>query len=522
MKTPAPVCLVIAPSGFLLDERVFMSLGILRVAAVLEQRGVPVQLLDLSGIENYDEVVRLHVMQSTAVQYGITATTPQMPAAVKVAEAIKSVRPGAITILGGPHVTLVSAAVKREQRAGVEGRATAAMAALRRTFDVLVAGDGETAIFLALELALSECPAFIDADEPKSSLFLTSAALTELPFPARHLIDVDSYRYAIDGHRALSVIAQLGCPFECGFCGGRSSPMLRRVRTRSPENIIAEMTQIYQRYGVTGFMFYDDELNVNREMVPLMRGIRDAQEKLGAEWRLRGFAKAELFDEEQAREMYAAGFRWLLIGFESGAPAILENINKKATRDDNTRCLEIAAKSGLKVKALMSIGHPGESPATVQATRDWLIESAPADFDVTIITTYPGTPYYDEAVPHGSMPDVWTYTYRKTGDRLHAFDVDYTRVAEYYKGNPDGGYHAYVFTDALSARDLVAARDFVERDVRASLGIPFNPSQPATRYEHSMGQPGPLPPNILRQSSAESLEQAHADVRNRWIPLTQR
>ena len=30
MKTP--VCLVIAPSGFLLDERVFMSLGILRVA----------------------------------------------------------------------------------------------------------------------------------------------------------------------------------------------------------------------------------------------------------------------------------------------------------------------------------------------------------------------------------------------------------------------------------------------------------------------------------------------------------
>ena len=85
----------------------------------------------------------------------------------------------------------------------------------------------------------------IDADEPRSSLFLTSAALTKLPFPARHLVDVDSYRYAIDGHRALSLIAQLGCPFECGFCGGRASPMLRRVRTRSSENIIAEMTHLY-------------------------------------------------------------------------------------------------------------------------------------------------------------------------------------------------------------------------------------------------------------------------------------
>ena len=517
-----PICLVIAPSGFLLDERVFMSLGVLRVAAVLEQRGIPVELLDLSGIENFEEVVRIHAAQSTAVHYGITATTPQMPAAVKAADAIRSVKPGAITMLGGPHITLVSAAVKREQKKGIEGRATAAMAALRQSFDVLVAGDGETAIFLALELSKSECPAFIDADEPKSSLFLTNAALTKLPFPARHLVDVDSYRYTIDGRRALSLIAQLGCPFECGFCGGRSSPMLRRVRTRTTENIIAEMVELYQSYGITGFMFYDDELNVNREMVGLMRGIRDAQDKLGVDWRLRGFAKAELFNEEQAAEMFAAGFRWLLIGFESGAPSILTNINKKATRDDNTRCLELAAKAGLKVKALMSVGHPGESPETVQATRDWLIETRPSDFDVTIITTYPGTPYYDEAVRHPSMPDVWTYTYAKTGDRLHAYDVDYTRVAEYYTGNPEGGYHAYVFTDALSAAALVEARDYVERDVRSALGIPFNASAPATRYEHSMGQFAQLPPNILRQSSAESLAQAHSDVRNRWIPLAQR
>ena len=454
---------------------------------------------------------------------GITATTPQMPAAVKIAEAVKSVRPKGVTILGGPHVTLVSAAVKRERRAGAGGRATKALGVLKAAFDVLVAGDGETAIFLALELGLSECPAFIDADEPKSSLFLTSTALAALPFPARHLVDVESYRYTIDGHRALSLIAQLGCPFECGFCGGRASPMLRRVRTRTADNIIAEMTHLYERHGITGFMFYDDELNVNREMVGLMRRIREAQETLGVEWRLRGFAKAELFDDEQARELYAAGFRWLLIGFESGAPSILTNINKKATRDDNTRCLEIAARAGLSVKALMSIGHPGESPETVQATRDWLTETKPADFDVTIITTYPGTPYYDEAVPHASMPDVWTYTYQKTGDRLHAYDVDYTRVAEYYKGNPDGGYHAYVFTDALAARELVDARDHIERDVRAALGIPFNLAAPSTRFEHSMGQLGQLPPNILRQSNAGGLgHQQSSDVRNRWIPLAER
>ncbi len=154
----------------------------------------------------------------------------------------------------------------------------------------------------------------------------------------------------------------------------------------------------------------------------------------------------------------------------------------------------------------MSVGHPGESPDTVHATRDWLIETAPADFDVTIITTYPGTPYYDEAVPHETLPDVWTYTYRKTGDRLHGYEVDYTRVAEYYKGDPNAGYQAYVFTDFMSATDLVAARDMVERDVRARLHIPFNPSAPAVRYEHSMGQMGVLPPNILRSSGGRMVQ----------------
>ena len=186
-----PVCLVITPSVFLLDERVFMSLGILRVAAVLEAQGRSVEVVDLSGIENFEDVIRLHAARSSAACFGITATTPQMPAAVKIAAAIRSVRPEARIILGGPHVTLVNAAAKREKALGSEGRAISAMAVLRRDFDVLVAGDGEEAIAVALR---PQPPAIVDADEPRSPLFLTSAALSTMPFPARHLVDVESYR----------------------------------------------------------------------------------------------------------------------------------------------------------------------------------------------------------------------------------------------------------------------------------------------------------------------------------------
>lgn len=500
------ICLIIPPSVFLLDERVFATLGVLKVAASLEQAGWPVEVLDLSGFSNSEEIVRLHASTSAARVFGITATTPQMPAAARITGAIREVRADAKIIIGGPHATLINAARKRELKRGTTGRAHKAFAQLIEQFNVIVAGDGEDAIFEALRCS-ENSKQLVDADDPASSLFLTNRRLEQTPWPARHLIDLPSYKYRIEGYRATSLIAQLGCPFNCGFCGGRESPMLRRIRTRSTASILAEIEHLYQTYSFRGFMFYDDELNVNKNMIELMNGISDLQERLGTDFHLRGFVKAELFTTQQAEAMYRAGFRQLLTGFESGSPRILTNINKKATREDNTRAVEIAKSAGLKVKALMSIGHPGESPETIEDTHDWLLAVVPDDFDCTIITTYPGTPYYDHAVP--GQRGIWTYT-THNGDRLHAYEVDYNVTADYYKGDPEGGYQAYVFTDSLSSEDLVQHRDRLEREVRHQLKIPFNPSAESVAYEHSMGQSGGLPPNILRVSAGTAAQRRAA------------
>src|SRR5207253_1170219 len=136
------ICLVIPPSIFLLDERVFMTLGILKVAAVLEQAGVNVDMLDLSGVENYEEVVRDYVKTSTNTCFGLTATTPQMPAATKIYHVIRVQKPRARIILGGPHVTLIHAAYKFEQKGGRKARAITAYQPLEEMFDVVVVGDG--------------------------------------------------------------------------------------------------------------------------------------------------------------------------------------------------------------------------------------------------------------------------------------------------------------------------------------------------------------------------------------------
>jgi radical SAM superfamily enzyme YgiQ (UPF0313 family)/intein/homing endonuclease len=860
------ICLVTPPSGFLLDQRVFVSLGILKIGAVLEQAGWEVDHLDLTGVENYEEAAADY---KGCELFAITATTPQIPAAVKIRKALRGK-----AILGGPHPTLVHAAVKRGSQ-----RALAGLDFLMQNFDTVVAGDGEKSIFRAIKEY-----GFIDADDPKSDLWVTSKEFSESPFPARHLVDMASYHYTVDGERATSAIFQLGCPFEsltgdtfiftsrgfetiseyesrlgpageivgsssvwntsesvvtrdgrgiaknfisegtaqtfevvtksgipfkgtaghlvlkvkdsalewcsigdlksgdwlalkqpscisetpvaltlspklrkipsggfrskeillpevldedlawligfvigdgclpkdgrpqihvcvtndiedkltrivkekfsldirvydskatgqmrhgwinsrrvyeffvqtlgispakkhrvpdvirispapvilafleglwdadgyvtdrqnylttadselarevamlvlmtgrlphiqriptekygpnfrvcialseriptgraiyrssksgkwlwrtlrnpkgtgvrrqtlrnaglshpldkdgwfyapvesvrpagvetvydlsvpegenfvasgfiahnCGFCGGRFSPMLRRIRSRTSDSVVAEMLDINKKYGVRGLMAYDDELNVNKGLVELCRKIKST----GIDWRLRGFVKAELFNEEQAEAMYDAGFRWLLCGFESAHPRILKNINKKATLEDNTNMLRAAHKHGLKVKALMSFGHPGESEETIMATRDWLLAEKPDDFDCTVITTYPGTPYWDNAV----LVEEPVYRYEFNGDALYMENTDPNAEVGYYKGKP-GEYKAFVWTDYLSAPELVRLRDEVEAEVRGKLNIPYPAGAAAVLFEHSMSQR--LPDSILRSTS---------------------
>lgn len=480
------VGLVIPPSPFLLDERVFVSLGILRVASSLEKQGVEVGVLDLSGVDNYLDALTSYLESADIEWIGITCTTPQLPAAVKLSKKIRTIKPNLRIVLGGPHVTLTYSAVKVEEKHGiVNGRARKAANLLETYFDVLISGDGEFAVF---ECFKPDCAKMVDGDDMHGPFFMKNEQYEETEWPARHLVDLTSYHYHIEGFPATSLIAQLGCPFNCGFCGGRNSRSLRVIRNRSEWSIIEEVSWLHETYGYTGFMFYDDELNVSKTFVKLMNDIYNLQQKLGVEFRLRGFIKAELFTEEQAEAMYRAGFRWILSGFEAADSRILKNIDKMATLEDNTRVVEIAHKYGLKVKALMSVGHPGETKDSILSIRDWLIKMKVDDFDCTVITTYPGTPYYDLAIPHSSEKGVWTYTHKRTGDRLHAYELDHTVTADYYKGDPNGGYTAYVFTDNVSAKEIVELRDIVERDVRQALNIPFNPGGVSVKFEHSMGQ----------------------------------
>ena len=168
------ICLITPPSPFLLDERVFMHLGILKVASSLESQGHHVEFLDLSGVENFLDVMNDYCNNTSITTFGLTASTPQVPFAVNVAKKIRDIIPNAKIILGGPHVTLMNTACKREAKKGLHlsDRASQDIQKLSKIFDVLVCGDGELTIFEALKIKKG----IVDADK-KVTLFFNKSKI---------------------------------------------------------------------------------------------------------------------------------------------------------------------------------------------------------------------------------------------------------------------------------------------------------------------------------------------------------
>lgn len=495
-----PVCLISTPSPFLADERVFPFLGILNVAAQLRTNSNRIQVLDLAGYKNFEEIMRTYLKGTDIRTFGLTATTPQIPSAVIIRNIIKEVLPDSRVILGGPHATLTHTGFIEDQKAGRNGRGSLAFNQLESLFDKIVVGDGEMAVLHAIDPSNQQ--RVINAGVLASPLFMKRGTLDQYSLPARDLIDFQSYRYFIDGKRAASVISQLGCPFECGFCGGRDTNVFRLIRNRSVQSTIGEIESIINmsrewKEPIEAIMFYDDELNVKSGILEeLCKGLIMLQERLGIEMRFRGFIKAELFTQEQADLMYKAGFRILLSGVESGSDKILKAMRKHTTREINSRCVEYAHNAGLRFKALMSIGHPGESEETVKESINWCLTNLRSgdDVDFTIITEFPGSPYYDHSV-YIKEKNAWLYTI--DGENLWSTTVDFTKSADFYKGVP-GSYVAYVSTDYLSPAKLVEQRDLAESIVRTALDLPMVLAAQALMYEHSMGMGGgDLPQNVL-------------------------
>lgn len=215
-----------------------------------------------------------------------------------------------------------------------------------------------------------------------------------LPFPARHLVDNSIYRRPDNGKVQAVIKVARGCPFHCFFC--LATPVSgSKVRTRSPQNIVAEIKECVEKYNITNFLFWSDIFNFDRKWtLELCKAIIDSGLKIT--WSSN--TRADTMDDEMAQLMYKSGCRLVSIGVESGSQMMLDNIGKKISLDDIRNTVKILKKNKIKIYNYFVIGLPWETEETVDETIKFAIELDSNFISFYTATPLPGTRYFAYAM----------------------------------------------------------------------------------------------------------------------------
>jgi radical SAM superfamily enzyme YgiQ (UPF0313 family) len=99
-------------------------------------------------------------------------------------------------------------------------------------------------------------------------------------------------------------------------------------------------------------------------------------------------------DFETLKAMKEAGCRLLIVGFESGDPAILKNIKKGATIEQAQTFIKHCRCLGFKVHGDFQMGLPGETRETIERTIRFAMKVDPETIQVSMSHPYPGTEFY--------------------------------------------------------------------------------------------------------------------------------
>jgi anaerobic magnesium-protoporphyrin IX monomethyl ester cyclase len=319
---------------------------------------------------------------------GISMMTPIFASCRKVAEIAREVLPGAVIMAGGPHVTILRerGLVKLPQ------------------VDVAFVGEAEETILDYVDTYLrgGNMDAVAGIIYRKNGKLCATAPrgriqdLDALPIPDRRLL-VNEKKYSTS--KLGLIMAGRGCPFQCAFCA--SVPLWeRRVKLRSPDNLMKEIDYLVEMYGIRTFAFWDDTFTVDRRIA--IGFCKRLYRKYGPR-RLRWACNTNIncIDDEVLFWMKHAGCRTILIGVESGSDRILRIIKKGITTDQVRKAVKAMKKRGFWVAAFFIVGLPHETENDIRKTIDFIKEIRPDSMNMTTFTPHPGTELYDYVVSRG-------------------------------------------------------------------------------------------------------------------------
>ena len=347
------------------------QLGILNLAAVLETIGDCPDIVDVNSAylrfveasgnsesTQFSEFLSHLIAEHEADVYGFSSICSTYPLTIRVAEAVKKLRPQATILFGGPQASVVDVSTLEAFP----------------FVDFVLRGESE----VTLPLLVSELASERRFDRVAGLTYRDGLTvrrngnatvilnLDALPTPAYHLCG------GLHGSRVAAIEIGRGCPFSCTFCSTNDF-FRRNFRLRSPARVLEDMRHIAAKYSITDFEMVHDMFTVDkRRVTEFCKALTDSGE--GFTWSCS--ARTDCVDESLLELMSLSGCRSIFFGIEAGSSRMQKIIDKHLDIERAEEIIDIAEKLGLYTTVSLITGFPEETWEDVEETVRVFMHSA--------------------------------------------------------------------------------------------------------------------------------------------------
>jgi anaerobic magnesium-protoporphyrin IX monomethyl ester cyclase len=373
-----------------------LPLGLMYIAAVLEKSSYKTEILDafMTGDPFVKEGKTIRVgLPFDQIKAEINIRKPdivgiagpftcQIEHSLRISALAKEVDPSILTVVGGPHVTVVPKGFLEEAKTvdiAVTGEGEYAMIDIAQYF------EGKKQLNAILGVAYRE-NGEIKVNSPRP--FMEN--LDELPYPVYDHVDMERYLspkrigYRSFRDRAISMITSRGCPFNCCFCSVHLH-MGKGFRAHSENYVLDHIEFVVDKFKVKNIFFDSRKIKIG--------------------WETPNGVRADCLNLNLLQKMKESGCQSVFFGVESGDQQILDNVICKSL--DLKKVVEVAKLSrniGLKTGGFYIIGFPGETKENMQRTVDFAL-GLKRDYDVGmhmfVATPSYGTRLYEQCKVKG-------------------------------------------------------------------------------------------------------------------------
>lgn len=362
-------------------------IGTASISAFIKSKGHDCDVL-LAG-EEKNLINKLKALSPDII--GFSCTTGEHNWVLEVAKKIKKVMDIPI-ILGGPHPTFFPEIINDSN------------------IDIICIGEGEHA---TLEL-LNKMEKKEDIKNIKNlwvkknnKIFKNSLRpfiqnLDELPYPDRKIY----YKYKFLRELNLkNFISGRGCPYNCTFCFNHALKQIYNnkgtyIRKRSVDNLIKEILEVKEKYGMNHITFSDDTFILNRTW--LRQFLLEYKKRVNLPFSCN--IRANLIDEEIVKLLKEANCYVAAMGIESGDENIRNNILKKGITNEQIRnTARLFKKYKIRFKTFNMIALPEESFEETFKNMKLNIEIKPTIATCSILQPYPKLEVTEYCMKHGFL-----------------------------------------------------------------------------------------------------------------------